>query len=279
MMTSSPWASWQPRCSTKLIIKEDDDTRGRPRGDAAKWITHGVEEVANQVSYRTILDETEAIETALDEAPEGGLVVILPESVTRSINLINARKSFAGPADYRDSPRRRSKGGGRDCRGIDKFGLRPICRSSPVNLRSGQTSDRDILSNFPSWEGCPEGGVGQIYELQIPHLPRIKRLNTGINPPLPLPGGDSCSEISTVVPYLELRSPVKESSLGANAIRPYKLWNLSKISALSKKRGSLNVETPSLCFIWWRGMDLNHGPSGYEPDELPDCSTPRRCLV
>jgi hypothetical protein len=23
-------------------------------------------------------------------------------------------------------------------------------------------------------------------------------------------------------------------------------------------------------------MDLNHRPSGYEPDELPDCSTPRR---
>ncbi len=22
-------------------------------------------------------------------------------------------------------------------------------------------------------------------------------------------------------------------------------------------------------------MDLNHGPSGYEPDELPDCSIPR----
>ena len=26
---------------------------------------------------------------------------------------------------------------------------------------------------------------------------------------------------------------------------------------------------------WLRGMDLNHRPSGYEPDELPDCSTPR----
>jgi cyanophycin synthetase len=81
----------------ELIIKEDDDTRGRPRGDAAKWITRGVEEVANQVSYRTILDETEAIETALDEAPEGGLVVILPESVTRSINLINARNPLPDP--------------------------------------------------------------------------------------------------------------------------------------------------------------------------------------
>jgi len=26
---------------------------------------------------------------------------------------------------------------------------------------------------------------------------------------------------------------------------------------------------------WWRGGDLNFRPSGYEPDELPDCSTPR----
>ena len=81
----------------ELIIKEDDDTRGRPRGDAAQWITRGVEEVANQVSYRTILDETEAIETALDEAPEGSLVVILPESVTRSIDLIQARNPLPDP--------------------------------------------------------------------------------------------------------------------------------------------------------------------------------------
>ena len=30
------------------------------------------------------------------------------------------------------------------------------------------------------------------------------------------------------------------------------------------------------CCRWWRGWDLNPRPSGYEPDELPDCSTPRR---
>jgi hypothetical protein len=25
---------------------------------------------------------------------------------------------------------------------------------------------------------------------------------------------------------------------------------------------------------WLRGLDLNQGPLGYEPNELPDCSTP-----
>jgi hypothetical protein len=31
---------------------------------------------------------------------------------------------------------------------------------------------------------------------------------------------------------------------------------------------------------WLRDLDLNQGPSGYEPDELPGCSTPRRlCYV
>ena len=33
---------------------------------------------------------------------------------------------------------------------------------------------------------------------------------------------------------------------------------------------------PDLRISEWRGEDLNLRPSGYEPDELPDCSTPRR---
>ncbi|HEY9880408.1 MAG TPA: cyanophycin synthetase [Leptolyngbyaceae cyanobacterium] len=75
----------------QLLVKEDDDTRGRPRGDAAKWIVRGIEEVDGRCDYRIVLNETEAINTALDQAPSGSLVVILPESVSRAISLIKAR--------------------------------------------------------------------------------------------------------------------------------------------------------------------------------------------
>ena len=75
----------------QLIIKEDDDTRGRERGAVADAIAKGVTSTSGSLPYELILDETTAIETALDQAPEGSLVVILPESVSRAIQLIEAR--------------------------------------------------------------------------------------------------------------------------------------------------------------------------------------------
>lgn len=74
-----------------IIVKEDDDTRGRARGSAADLITNGITQVNPNCRYESILDETTAINQALDMAPDNSLVVILPESVNRAIKLIKLR--------------------------------------------------------------------------------------------------------------------------------------------------------------------------------------------
>jgi len=74
-----------------LIVKEDDDTRGRPRGSASDLIVQGITQVKPNYRFESILDETTAINKALDMAPDGSLVVVLPESVNRAIKLIKMR--------------------------------------------------------------------------------------------------------------------------------------------------------------------------------------------
>ncbi|MCT7974720.1 cyanophycin synthetase [Laspinema olomoucense] len=81
----------------QIIVKEDNDTRGRPRGNAAHFICEGIAQANGSAAYQTIINETEAIETALNSAPSGSLVVILPESVSRAINLIEKRKPLEEP--------------------------------------------------------------------------------------------------------------------------------------------------------------------------------------
>ena len=46
-------------------------------------------------------------------------------------------------------------------------------------------------------------------------------------------------------------------------------------ASAKKEKAPVLLGTGALSLIWLRGQDLNLRPSGYEPDELPDCSTPR----
>jgi cyanophycin synthetase len=72
----------------RVFIKEDDDTRGRPRGEAAALIREGIRQTNPDFVYVTVLDETTAIEAALATATAESLVVILPESVHRALSLL-----------------------------------------------------------------------------------------------------------------------------------------------------------------------------------------------
>ncbi|MEO0375868.1 MAG: cyanophycin synthetase [Cyanobacteria bacterium P01_A01_bin.17] len=79
----------------QIIVKEDDDGRGRAPGSAAELIvqgiTYGMSETEATVSHSVCLNEIEAITSALDNATENALVVIFPENVSRTISFIKTR--------------------------------------------------------------------------------------------------------------------------------------------------------------------------------------------
>jgi cyanophycin synthetase len=137
----------------RIIIKEDDDTRGRPRGDAARWIQQGIEEVKPGSAYETILDETTAIETALNTASLGSLVVILPESVSRAIRLINARHPIPDadiPGVAQPAP---ALNGSQSIANGSSPSLKAVDENSPTNLETvseanAQPEPSDQYVNF-----------------------------------------------------------------------------------------------------------------------------------
>ncbi|WP_448600394.1 cyanophycin synthetase [Thermoleptolyngbya sp.] len=88
----------------RIYIKEDNDTRGRARGSAAALIEEGIRQIQPGLKYDVILDETEAVNTALDRAPKDALVVILPESVSRAMSLIDARRPISEAATLQPPP-------------------------------------------------------------------------------------------------------------------------------------------------------------------------------
>ncbi|MEN9566646.1 MAG: hypothetical protein RLZZ69_1842 [Cyanobacteriota bacterium] len=75
----------------QILIKEDQDPRGRKLGEVAEIIQKGVYQIGADKTHEIILDETEAINKALNQAQKGSLVVIFPEKIASAINLVKQR--------------------------------------------------------------------------------------------------------------------------------------------------------------------------------------------
>jgi len=72
-----------------VIVKEDDDTRGREPGAAAQLIVDGLMDGGMENNqYETIISELEAIERAMSQMRDNDLVVILADDVSRSLEAV-----------------------------------------------------------------------------------------------------------------------------------------------------------------------------------------------
>ncbi len=75
-----------------IIVKEDEDKRGREEGEVANLIVKGVLAENDQISHEIIIDEPQAMATAFESVPADGLVVVFPESVTKAIDIIKKQQ-------------------------------------------------------------------------------------------------------------------------------------------------------------------------------------------
>jgi cyanophycin synthetase len=79
----------------EIIVKEDDDPRGRNPGEVAALIAFGIDLSSTNshtiVPHTTRLNEAESIAWALDNAPDKGLVTIFVDSVSRAIDIVMSR--------------------------------------------------------------------------------------------------------------------------------------------------------------------------------------------
>ena len=70
----------------EIIVREDENNRGRPRGQTAELITAGIEAADNgrrATKVETVLDELEATRAALDLARDGDVVVVCVDHANR----------------------------------------------------------------------------------------------------------------------------------------------------------------------------------------------------
>jgi cyanophycin synthetase len=84
-----------------VVVREDDDLRGRERGEVAELISATISRTRPSLPLRVTLDEGTAVREALDMARPGDAVVLFIDKIDEMIALVKerARATVAGQSD------------------------------------------------------------------------------------------------------------------------------------------------------------------------------------
>ncbi len=73
---------------THVIVREDDDLRGRAPGESTRFVVEGIRSVNPELPVKEFTEAPAAVNYALNHARKGELLVILADNVSRSIELV-----------------------------------------------------------------------------------------------------------------------------------------------------------------------------------------------
>src|SRR4051812_37929581 len=72
----------------RIIIREDDDTRGRERGEVAAALRQGIKQSHPELETKVVLDEAESLRTAITEMQKGEMVVFFYDDREKAIRIL-----------------------------------------------------------------------------------------------------------------------------------------------------------------------------------------------
>ncbi len=76
----------------EIIIRHDEDMRGRPEEEMTRLLMEGINRVNPDLSVIIISNEIEAIQYAIDNAKKGSFITLCSEKVTESIEYLKKAK-------------------------------------------------------------------------------------------------------------------------------------------------------------------------------------------
>ncbi|HEX8649920.1 MAG TPA: cyanophycin synthetase [Pyrinomonadaceae bacterium] len=74
---------------TRVIVREDDDLRGRAPGEVTRLVVDGIRSINPDMPIKEFKSAPEAINHSLQHARKGELLVILADNVSRSVELVS----------------------------------------------------------------------------------------------------------------------------------------------------------------------------------------------